>query len=207
MANRLTMAEIDAILTLHTTRHSNREIATLLGKDRETVGKYVARAKAQNRPNAPIGREAGSGDRNDVAVQNQPNAPTGSEGPPASGPPSECEPFREQILAKVEQGLEAVRIHQDLVEDHREIAPSYYSVRRFIARLRRKTPLPFRRMETAPGEEAQVDFDSGALVRMADGKFRRWDIRTSFIYRFMSWVETEGYVLFEGRITRDTRAC
>ena len=39
----------------------------------------------------------------------------------ASGPPSECEPFREPILAKVEQGFEAVRIHQDLVEDHREV--------------------------------------------------------------------------------------
>ena len=33
MAKRLTMAEIDAILTLHTTGHSNREIATLLGSE------------------------------------------------------------------------------------------------------------------------------------------------------------------------------
>ena len=55
MANRLTMAEIDRILTLHTTEHSNREIAALLGIHRETVGKYVARAKAQNQPNAPSG--------------------------------------------------------------------------------------------------------------------------------------------------------
>ena len=39
MAKRLTMAEIDAIITLHTTRHSNREIAALLGVNRETVGK------------------------------------------------------------------------------------------------------------------------------------------------------------------------
>ena len=31
MANRLTMAEIDRIVTLHTTEHSNREIARLLG--------------------------------------------------------------------------------------------------------------------------------------------------------------------------------
>ncbi len=55
MANRLTMAEIDTILTLHTTGHSNREIAALLGVNRETVGKYLARAKAQNQPNAPTG--------------------------------------------------------------------------------------------------------------------------------------------------------
>lgn len=156
MANRLTMAEIDRILTLHTTAHSNREIADLLGINRETVGKYVAQAKAQN----------------------QPNAPTGSNGTSPSGPRSECEPFRDLILAKVEQGFLAKRIHQDLAGDHGESTPSYYSVRRFIARLMRKTPLPFRRMETEPGEEAQVDFGTGAPVRMADGKVRRpWVFR------------------------------
>ncbi len=196
MANQLTMAEIDAILTLHTTRHSNREIATLLGKDRETVGKYVARAKAKNRPDhsasdaPPTGTDGDSGDLDNAAVQNQPNAPTGSAGPPTSGPPSECESFREQILAKVEQGFEAVRIHQDLVGDHGESAPSYYSVRRFIARLKQKVPLPFRRMETEPGEEAQVDFGSGALVRMADGKTRRpWIFRIVLSYSRKAYSE------------------
>ena len=90
--------------------------------------------------------------------------------PGRAGPRSECEPFREPILAKIEQGFLAMRIHQDLVEEHREHAPSYYSVRRFVARLMRKTPLPFRRMETVPGEEAQVDFGTGAPVRDADGR-------------------------------------
>ena len=91
MANRLTMAEIDRILTLHTTEHSNREIARLLGVNRETVGKYVAWAKAQNQPNAPSGTEVSNGGLI-TAVQNQPNAPPGSNGS-ANGPPSECEPF------------------------------------------------------------------------------------------------------------------
>jgi transposase len=156
MANQLTMADIDRILTLHTTQHSNREIAALLGLSRETVGKYIARAKAQN----------------------QPNAPTGSVDASTPGPSSECESFREQILAKVEQGLQAVRIHQDLVEEYGDSAPSYYSVRRFVSRVKKKTPLPFRRLETEPAEEAQVDFGTGALVRMADGKTRRpWVFR------------------------------
>jgi len=179
MANQLTMAEIDAILTLHTTGHSNREIAELLGVNRETVGKYVARAKAQNRPNALTGT---SGDGLAAGtVESPPNAfpaPSGSETSSVSGPPSECEPFRAQILAKSAQGFEAVRIRQDLAEEYGQSAPSYYSVRRFIARLNRKTPLPFRRMETEPGEEAQVDFGAGAAVRMADGKVRRpWIFR------------------------------
>jgi transposase len=188
MANRLTMAEIDRIVTLHTTEHSNREIARLLGVDRETVGKYVARAKAQNQPNAPTGTESSDGGAK-TAAQNRPNAPPGCNGP-ASGPPSECEPYRELLLAKIEQGFQAKRIHQDLVEDHGESAPSYYSVRRFVARLMRKTPLPFRRMETEPGEEAQVDFGTGAPVRTADGKIRRpWVFRIVLSYSRKAYSE------------------
>lgn len=191
MAKRLTMAEIDAILTLHTTGHSNREIATLLGRNRETVGKYVGRAEAQYQPNAPTGTDAVGGDRGDTASgENQPNAPTGSAGAPPNGPPSNCEPFREEILAKVEQGLEAVRIHLDLVEGHGEGVPSYYSVRRFVARLKHRTPLPFRRMETEPGEEAQVDFGTGAPVRTAEGKVRRpWVFRIVLSYSRKAYSE------------------
>ena len=50
MANRLAMAKINAIQTLHQSGHSNRKIAELLGVDRGTVGKYVA---AQNPPDQP----------------------------------------------------------------------------------------------------------------------------------------------------------
>lgn len=189
MAKRLTMAEIDAILTLHKTGHSNRRIAALLGVNRETVAKHLAEAEAANQPNAPTGSSlddlrAGQSDENagadpaGVPARSASNASTGAASDSRSGPPSACEPFSQQILAKVEQGLEAVRIHQDLVEEHRESAPSYYSVRRFIARLRQKVPLPFRRMETEPGEEAQVDFGVGAAVRGADSRLRRpWIFR------------------------------
>ncbi|MGO9598372.1 MAG: IS21 family transposase [Isosphaeraceae bacterium] len=205
MAKRLTMAEIDTILTLHKAGHSNREIAALLGVNRETIGKHLGRVKAQNQPNAPTGKptddpngyqpnaptgnEAGN-DRADAATESQPNAPTDSASSPANGPPSECEAFREEIVAKIEQGLEAVRIHQDLVVDHRDSAPSYYSVRRFIARLRQKVPLPFRRMETGPAEEAQVDFGSGAAVRTSDGKVRRpWIFRIVLSYSRKAYSE------------------
>ena len=49
MSNRLTMAEIDTILTLRASGHSNRAIAELLGLDRGTVGKYVARGDTIDR--------------------------------------------------------------------------------------------------------------------------------------------------------------
>jgi transposase len=205
MAKRLTMAEIDTILTLHKAGHSNREISALVGVNRETVGKHLARIKAQNQPNAPTGKPlddpggcpAGNDADDDptgVVSQNPSDHPAGGAPPTGSvssqphGPPSECEAFREEILAKIEQGLEAVRIHQDLVGDHRDGAPSYYSVRRFIARLRHKTPLPFRRMETGPAEEAQVDFGTGAVVRASDGKLRR-----PWIFRIVLSYSRKGY--------------
>lgn len=158
MAKRLTMAEIDAILTLHKSGYSRRQIGTLLGVHRETVGRYLD--AVQNRPNAPIGSEGSEGGSAPAPVQVTP------------GPPSRCEPFREVIRTKLEQGLTAQRIHQDLVAEH-GFPGKYSSVRRFVAKLREETDLPFRRMEVAPGAEAQVDFGTGAPVETADGRKRR----------------------------------
>jgi len=80
--------------------------------------------------------------------------------PHRPGATSHCEAYRKTIVAKLEQGLSAKRIHQDLRADH-GFEGSYYSVRRFVKRLATKTPLPLRRIETAPGEEAQIDFGTG----------------------------------------------
>jgi transposase len=197
MARRLSMAEIDTILTLHNARYSNREIAALLGKNRETIGRHLARAKAENQPNAPTGNslddraeippESATGAENAGLSSDRPQAPAGGNARRPSGTASQCEPFREQILAKIEQGLEAVRIQQDLAEEHGEAAPGYYSVRRFVARLREKVPLPFRRMETGPADEAQVDFGVGAAV-VSEGKVRR-----PWIFRIVLSYSRKGY--------------
>jgi hypothetical protein len=81
------------------------------------------------------------------------------------GPKNRCETYRDVILEKLGQGLSGTRIHQDLCEEHGFTA-SYSSVRRFLQGLRKTTPLPFRRIETGPGEEAQVDFwDRGSSGR------------------------------------------
>jgi len=96
-------------------------------------------------------------------------APDPSE--PASGSQSRCAPFHAVILAKLDQGLSAQRIHQDLVAEHGFIG-KYHSVRRFVRRLGQATALPFRRMECAPGEEAQIDFGRGAPLVAPDGKRR-----------------------------------
>lgn len=157
MANQLSMAKINAIQTLHQSGHSNRKIAQLLGVDRGSVGKYVHQLESQSDASTSGG----------AAVAN----------PHLPGPPSACEPLREVIATKLERGLSAQRIFQDLCSDH-SFSGSYYSVRRFVARLQAKLPLPVRRLETAAGEEAQVDFGTGAPVIDDQGKRRRpWMFR------------------------------
>jgi transposase len=76
------------------------------------------------------------------------------------------------ILAKLDQGLSAQRIWQDLAADH-QFAGGYDSVKRFVRGLGFAPAAPFRRMECASGEQAQVDFGSGAPIIGADGKRRK----------------------------------
>lgn len=91
----------------------------------------------------------------------------------ATGSRSLCEPHREIITAALVQGLSAIRIHQDLVADHAFVG-RYNTVKRFVHALSDAAPLPFRRIETAPGEEMQVDFGQGApVIDPTSGKRRR----------------------------------
>jgi transposase len=87
---------------------------------------------------------------------------------------SACEPYRELIAEALRHGRNAMAIWQDLVDDH-GFEARYASVRRFIASLRTGTPAEARVViTTAPGEEAQVDYGEGPMVRdAASGKYRR----------------------------------
>jgi transposase len=77
----------------------------------------------------------------------------------------------------LEQGLSAQRIYQDLVAEH-GFEGKYPSVRRYVARQCQTRAKPFRRMESLPGEEAQIDFGTAALVQGSDGTRRRpWAFR------------------------------
>jgi transposase len=91
------------------------------------------------------------------------------------------------ILDGLERGLTAQRIYQDLVGE-RSFAGSYYSVRRFVAKLSAATELPFRRMECPPGQECQVDFGKGAPIVGADGRRRK-----SHVFRAVLGFSRKGY--------------
>jgi transposase len=175
MANRLKMAKIDAILHLHEQEWSNRRIARELGVHRDTVARVIRTAEQISRQAVALPTQNRPPDEGALPAQNRPadeGAPPGSEA--ASPPPSAslCVPFRDVILAKLEQGLCGQRIWQDLVSEHGFVG-QYHSVRRFVKRLGQTTTFPFRRLECGPGEEAQVDFGTGAWVVGPDDKRRR----------------------------------
>ncbi len=95
--------------------------------------------------------------------------------PPTRSPSaSACEPYREVIELGLVRGRNAMAIWQDLVSES-GFASSYQCVKRFIHRLR-GSPVPQAHpvIVTAPGEEAQVDYGTGPMVRdPQSGKYRR----------------------------------
>src|ERR1700682_799743 len=187
MANRLKMAISEAILRLHERRWSGRRIALELDIDRETVSRHLALACGSKPAKAPLGSE-GAGEESKPA-----KAPLGSDAAMESGgraglgmaergadehvalpgtamtgggprvSRSRCAPWRAVILEKLELGLSAQRIFQDLVAEQ-GFEGKYYSVRRYVERLGRARELPFRRLECGPGEEAQGDVGTGEPI-------------------------------------------
>ena len=72
------------------------------------------------------------------------------------------------------RGRNAMAIWQDLIDDH-GFSAKYASVRRYVAKLRGATPAEARVViATIAGEEGQVDYGDGPMVRwVATGKYRR----------------------------------
>src|SRR5260370_23039218 len=89
-----------------------------------------------------------------------------------AGRKSGCEALAEVIGVKVEVGLSAQRIYQDLVEQN-DFSDSYQSVQRFVRKLKGAQPQRVWRMEARPGEEVQLDFGLGAPIWEGPSKPRR----------------------------------
>ena len=87
---------------------------------------------------------------------------------------SACAPYQELIELALGRGRNAMAIWQDLVDQH-GFPGRYASVRRFVGKLRaHRRPEAHPVIVTAPGEEGQVDYGTGPMVRHPDtGKYRR----------------------------------
>ena len=168
MANRLKVAKVSSIHELHSQGWSQRRIARELGVSRGAVSRNLH--PESNEAIAP----PGSSDSNE-AIAPAGSSAVGDASNRATAPPgsqSLCAAYHEQIAEKLKLGLSAQRIFQDLVAEH-GFGGKYWSVRRYVARLGKATPLPFRRMEVEPGAEAQIDFGKGAPIVDEQGRKRR----------------------------------
>jgi len=143
---------------------------------RETAAGYLRTAGIPVRPSGGWGRVAPAKPANEVITDFGAEPATGMapETQPERSPSgSACEPSREFIEAGLSSGRNAMAIWQDLV-DRYAFQAGYQSVRRFIRKLQPATPEARVVIETPPGEEAQVDYGSGPMVRDPQvGKYRR----------------------------------
>jgi transposase len=163
------------VLALGRLGWSLRRIERAVHIRRETVSTYLKAAGIPVRPPGGWGRghpkpaievSTDPGHENGLADETRKPASTPSE--------SACEPYREFIEAELAKGRNAMAIWQDLVDGH-GFGEKYASVKRFVRKLRgSSTPEARVVIETAPGEEAQVDYGTGPMVRDAQtGKYRR----------------------------------
>ena len=190
MGNTLKMDKIKVLRQLFETGWTDRKINRATGINRRTISKYRIKWDAEKRANAVIDY------RNDHTGEPVTEVKYSNQNAPLSGgikcPPGEvvyfevptdplADPgrtskskvfiFDEQITKKLGLGQTARSIYQDLYleEDYRG---SYDSVKRYVRKLKNKHPQLYARIETPPGEEAQVDFGRGAPT-LKNGRYLR----------------------------------
>ena len=173
--NVLSEEKKQQVLALGRLGWSLRRIERSVHIRRETVGTYLRAAGipvrppggwGRSHPKPAIGVSTDSGHLDDSADEARKPDPAWSA--------SACEPYREFIEAELAKGRNAMAIWQDLVDGH-SFSEKYASVKRFVRKLRgSSTPEARVVIETAPGEEAQVDYGTGPMVRdPKTGRYRR----------------------------------
>jgi len=175
MANVLGNEKREQVLALGRLGWPLRRIEEATGVRRETASRYLRAAgiavRSPGRWGHPPSKPA-------IEVSTDPRTsgdPPGWPPPPGRSPQaSACEPYREWIEEAMRRGRLAMSIWQDLVDDH-GFQARYASVRRFVAKLRREAPREAHPViVTAPGQEGQVDYGDGPMVRHPETrKYRR----------------------------------
>jgi hypothetical protein len=164
MSNVLDDTKQQQILALGRLGWSLRRIEQAVAVRRETISGYLKAAGI-----AVHGRGRRSESKPKPAITSREVSTD-----PARAPSATCEPYRDLIAAALARGRNAVAIWHDLVDDH-GFPAQYASVRRFVIKLRgTATAEPRVVITTAPGEEGQVDYGVGPMVRdRGTGKYRR----------------------------------
>ncbi len=161
-----------------------RRIEKETGVRRETAGVYLKAAGVAVRPPGGWGRRSPAKPANEVSPDSaaEPAKPANEVSPDFEAPEapvrtasaSHCAPFLDFIELSLSKGRNAKAIWQDLLDDH-GFTGRYASVKRFVRKLRGGSAAEARAViVTPPGEEGQVDYGSGPMVRDdATGRYRR----------------------------------
>ena len=141
---------------------SSRSVARALSMNRKTVGRYRSWAAEQGLMEGTL---PCLGDLQQLLEQ------TLKGGSPPQNI-SSVEPYRPLVVKLRKQGVEIAAIHERLKE--RGYTGSYSSVHRFVRHLEPTTPEVTVRVETRPGEEAQLDFGfAGRMIDPDTGELRK----------------------------------
>src|SRR6058998_2244873 len=188
MSNVLNEAKKQQVIALGRLGWPLRRIEQETGVRRETVGAYLKAAGIAVRPAGGWGRRAPAKPANEVITDPVDSKPANGvitdfdggfllnpglqpQNRTASG--STCEPYREAIELGLSRGRNAMAIWQDLVSGGYD--GGYQTVQRFVGKLRGgQQPEASGIIITAAGEECQVDYGTGPMVRdPQSGKYRR----------------------------------
>jgi transposase len=185
MSNVLSEEKKQQVIALGKLGWPLRRIEQATGVRRETASAYLKAAGVvvclpgwgRRAPAKPAMQVTTDPAKPAIEVTTDLGAPPESQRPPGDSlrqSASACEPYRELIEQGLSRGRNAMAIWQDLVSAQ-GFAGSYQTVKRFVRKLRGpQGPEAAGIILTAAGEEAQVDYGSGPLVRdLHSGKYRR----------------------------------
>ena len=190
MGNVLDKTKQEQVIALGRLGWSLRRIEEATGVRRETAGGYLRSAGVALRAPGGWGRkppkpaiEVTTGSGGPKPEENSKPAnevttgflqPKTAQEADRKRTASASEVYREIILQELSRGRNAMGIWQDLVDRH-GFAGGYQSVKRLVRTLRgAASPEARVIIETRLGEECQVDFGTGPMVRDPDsGKYRR----------------------------------
>jgi transposase len=181
MGNVLSEEKKQQVLALGRLEWPLRRIEEATGVRRETASRYLRAAGisirlpgawGRGRPTPKAAKEVSTDSGAEVGAKAANEVSTDSAWPPEptrSPQASRCEPYREIIERGLEVRRNAMAIWQDLVNDH-GFRAGYASVRRYVRKLAgEKIPEARGVILTEPGEESQVDYGEGPMVRSPEG--------------------------------------
>ena len=189
MSNVLNEETKQQVIALGRLGWTLRRIQQATGVRRETAGAYLRAAGIAVRPPGGWGRRAPAKPAKQVITDSEESKPANEvitdfigqipekqaiQLPKPNPPASACEPYRDTIEHGLSRGRNAMGIWQDMVTEY-GFSGGYQTVQRFVRKLHgSQGPEPVGIIVTAAGEECQVDYGTGPMVRdPQSGKYRR----------------------------------